>query len=98
MNDICIDIEKISNKKSFYENQALMLNSPFLVDKMFTGKFNQYKIVDDKYQLFESKHNQKESDTVMQQSKEQPDTTDMLDLKSDESAAQRRNFNTNLNA
>ena len=98
MNDICSDIEKISNKKSFDENQALMPNSPFLVDKIFTGKFNQHKIIDDKYELFESKHNQKESDTVTQQSKEQPDTTEMSDLESDESAAQRRNFNTKLSA
>ena len=53
MNDIRSDIEKISNKKSFDENQALMPNSPFLVDKIFTGKFNQHKIIDDKYELFE---------------------------------------------
>ena len=34
---------------------------------------------------------QKESETVTQQSKEQPGTTDMSDLQSEESAAQRRN-------
>ena len=43
--------------------------------------------MDDKYQLFESKRKQKESDTVTQKSKEQPDTADVPDLESKESAA-----------
>ena len=65
-----------------------MLNTFFLADEIFTGKFKQYKIVDDKY---ESKCSHKELDTVTQQPKEQPDTTDMPDLESEESAAQRSN-------
>ena len=88
INDIRIDIEKFSNQEISYENQALMLNTIFLADEIFTGKFKQYKIVDDKY---ESKRSHKELDTVTQQPKEQPDTTDMPDLESEESAAQRRN-------
>ena len=67
-----------------------MLNTLFLVDEIFTGESKQYKIVDGKYELFESRPNQKESDTVTQQWKEQPDTTDMSDLESEESAAQRK--------
>ena len=59
-------LKKISNQESFYENQALMLNTLFLVDEIFTGKFRQRKVVDGKYQLFESKRNQKESGIVTQ--------------------------------
>ena len=47
--------------------------------------------MDDKHHLFESKRKQKESGTVTQQSKEQPDTSYMANLESEESAAQRRN-------
>ena len=61
---------EFSSKPSFDAKHS------FLVDEIFTGKFKQYKIVDDKYELSESIRNQKESDTVTQQSKEQPDTTD----------------------
>ena len=67
INDIRSDIEKISNQESFHENQALMLNTLSLVDGIFTGKFKQYKIVDNKYEFFESRRKQKESDTVTQQ-------------------------------
>ena len=91
INECRSDIEKTSNQENFYQNQALMLNTLFLVDEIFTGKFKQYKINDDKFELFESRCNQKESETVTQQSKEQPGTTDMSDLQSEESAAQRRN-------
>ena len=41
-----------------------MLNTLFLVDEIFTGESKQYKIVDGKYELFESRRNQKESDGV----------------------------------
>ena len=44
-----------------------MLNTLSLVDGTFTGKFKQYKIVDNKYEFFESRRKQKESDTVTQQ-------------------------------
>ena len=44
-----------------------MLNTLFLVDEIFTGESKQYKIADGKYELFESRRNQKESDTVTQQ-------------------------------
>ena len=66
INECRSDIEKTSNQESFYQNQALMLNTLFLVDEIFTGKFRQPKVVDGKYQLFESKRNQKESYTVTQ--------------------------------
>ena len=91
MNDVRSDILKKSNQESFYENQALTLNTLFLVDEIFTGEFKQYKLINDKYELFESKRNQEESDTLTQQSKEQPDTTDMPDLEIQESAVQRTN-------
>ena len=66
INECRSDIEKTSNQESFYQNQALMLNTLFLVDEIFTGKFRQRKVVDGKYQLFESKRNQKESGIVAQ--------------------------------
>ena len=41
--------------------------------------------------MFKTKVDEKESGIVTQQSDEQPDTTDMPDLESEESAAQTRN-------
>ena len=41
--------------------------------------------------LLRSKIDQKESDIIKQKSDKQPDTTDMSDLESEESAAQRTN-------
>ena len=43
-----------------------MLNTLSSVDGIFTGKFKQYKIVDNKYEFFESRRKQKESETVTQ--------------------------------
>ena len=85
INECRSDIEKTSNQESFYQNQALMLNTLFLVDEIFTGniKLIKYRINDDKFKLLESRCNQKESETVTQQSKEQPGTTDMSDLRND---------------
>ena len=68
-----------------------MLNTHFLVDASFTGEFKRYKKVGNEYKLFESNINREESDTVTQQSDEQPDTTDMPDLESEEPTAQRKN-------
>ena len=68
-----------------------MLNTHFLADANFTGEFKRYKKVGNEYKRFESNINREESDTVTQQSDEQPDTTDMPDLESEEPAAQRKN-------
>ena len=62
-----------------------------MVDEIFTGEFKWYKLSDTEYMLLRSKTNQKESDIVKQKSNKQPGTTDMPDLESEESAAQRRN-------
>ena len=43
-----------------------MLNTLSSVDGIFTGKFKRYKIVDNKYEFFESRRKQKESETVTQ--------------------------------
>ena len=43
------------------------------------------------YKLLRSKSEQKESDIVKQKSDKQPDTTNMSELESQESAAQRKN-------
>ena len=68
-----------------------MLNILFKTDKIFTEIRSQYKRVDNKYVLSRTKIDEKESDMRTQQSDERPDTTDMPDLESEESAAQRRN-------
>ena len=56
-----------------------MLNILFIVDETFTGKIKHIKENDEDSQVFEQK------------SDEQPNTTDMPDLESEESAAHRRN-------
>ena len=91
INKIHSDIERINDQDSFYENQVLVLNTHFLADANFTGEFKRYKKVGNEYKRFESNINREESDTVTQQSDEQPDTTDMPDLESEEPAAQRKN-------
>ena len=62
-----------------------------MVDGIFTGEFKWYKLSDTGYMLLRSKSDQKESDIIKQKSDKQPDTTDMSDLESEESAAQRTN-------
>ena len=49
----------------------------FSVDAIFTGEFKQYKKVGNEYKSFELKINQEESDTVTQQSDEQPDLPEL---------------------
>ena len=58
-----------------------------MTDEIFTGIRRQYKEFNNKYVLFRTKIDEKESGITTQQ----PDTTDMPDLKTEESAAQRRN-------
>ena len=72
------------------QNQVDMLNILFMTDEIFTGIDSYYKKVNNGYVLFKAKIDEKESSITTQQSDEQPSTTDMPDLESEESAAQRR--------
>ena len=62
-----------------------------MTDEIFTGIRSQYKEVNSEYVLFRTKIHEKKSDIAEQKSGEQPDTTDMPDLESEESVTQRRN-------
>ena len=61
-----------------------------MTDEIFTGINSYYKKVNNGYVLFKAKIDEKESSITTQQSDEQPSTTDMPDLESEESTAQRR--------
>ena len=62
-----------------------------MVEEIFTGKFKLYELSDTGYTLLRSESDQIESDIVKQKLDKQPDTTNMSDLESEESAAQTRN-------
>ena len=66
-----------------------------MVNEIFNGELKRYKLIDDGYKPLRSKSNQKKkkktSDIAERKPDEQPDTTDMPHLESEESAAQRRN-------
>ena len=73
--------------EEFNQNQADSLNTLLLVDKIFTGRTKEYKIIDGEYKFTEPKTSQEESDITTQQLDEGSDSTDMPDLESKESAA-----------
>ena len=77
--------------EEFNQNQADSLNTLLLVDKIFTGRTKEYKIIDGEYNFIEPKTSQEESDITTQQLDEGSDYTDMPDLESKESAAKWRN-------
>ena len=55
--DIRNDIKRINDLVDFNENQVKVLNSLFIVDKVFTRELKWYKIIDSKYKLLRSKSN-----------------------------------------
>ena len=77
--------------EEFNQNQVDSLNTLLLVDKIFTGRTKEYKIIDGEYKFTEPKTSQEESDITTQQLDEGSDSTDMPDLESKESAAKWRN-------
>ena len=85
--NIYSDINKLVNAQSINVNQVNVLNLIFMVDETFTGK-NKSVGVNGKgdFEIFKEK-----SDKGKQKSNEQPDTTDMPELESEQSAAERRN-------
>ena len=62
------DIKRIDNLDEFNQNQVNVLNSPLIVDEIFTGEFKWYKMSDGKYKLLKSKSDQKASDIVERKS------------------------------
>ena len=62
-----------------------------MIEENFSGEFKQYKLSSTKYWLLKSKSDKKKSSMVEQKSDKQPGTTDMPELESEESTAQRRN-------
>ena len=68
-------------------NQVNVLNILFMVNEIFTGESESVGVNEKgNFEIFKQK-----SDKEKQKSNEQPDTTDMPELESEESAAERRN-------
>ena len=81
------DINKLVNAQSINLNQVNVLNILFMVNEIFTGESESVGVSEKgDFEFFKEK-----SDKEKQKSNEQPDTTDMPELESEESAAERRN-------
>ena len=80
------DIDKITSQETLTSNQVEVLNTLFMVNEIFTGKIKFIKENSENVlEVFEQ-----ESNITRQNSVKQADTTDMLDLEDDESAAQEK--------
>ena len=100
MPDIDNNFTKIIGLETYYPNQIKVVNIYYMVSKIFTGEAkelvenNEGKLILKKSKSDYSDE-QKESNTARQkfakQANEQPDTTDMPELESEESAEQKRN-------
>ena len=81
------DINKLVNAQSINLNQVNVLNIIFMVKEIFTGESESVEVNEKaNFAIFKEKSDQKK-----QKSNEQPDTTDMPESESAESAAERRN-------
>ena len=81
------DVNKLVNGQSIYLNQVNVLNILFMVNEIFTGEIESVGVNEkDDFEIFKEKSDQKK-----QKSNEQPDTTNLPELDSEESAAERRN-------
>ena len=81
------DINKFLSEQSINLNQVNVLNILFMVNEIFTGESESVGVSEKgDFEFFKEK-----SDKEKQKSNEQPDTTDMPELESEESAAERRN-------
>ena len=81
------DINKLLSGQCIKLNQANVLNILFMVNEIFTGE-NESVRPNEKgdFEFFKGK-----SDKEKQESNEEPDTTDMLELESEEYVEERRN-------
>ena len=79
--NICSDINKIINMRSLNSNQINVLNILFMVDGILTGDFFESVEANNEgnFEIFKEK-----SDKEKQESDEEPDTTDMPELESEE--------------
>ena len=85
--NICSDINKIINIQSINLNQVSFLNILFMVDEIFTLESERVEVnKEDNLEILKEKSNKEK-----QESDEEPDTTDMSELESEESAAKRKN-------
>ena len=91
MTNIYDNIERLDGLNEFNSNQTKVIILFFMIEEIFTGEFKQYKLSSTKYWLLKSKSDKKKSSMVEQKSDKQPGTTDMPELESKESTAQRRN-------
>ena len=100
MTDIGKNIERLDDLNEFNLNQVKVLNALFMVDKIFTGETKVFRENNKgEFYLFESKSNDsdnkkesnKERQKFAEQLNEEPGTTDMPSLESEEYAAHRRN-------
>ena len=85
--NICSDINKIINMQSLNSNQINVLNILFMVDGILTGDFFESVEANNEgnFEIFKEK-----SDKEKQESDEEPDTTDMPELESEEPAEQNK--------
>ena len=82
----CNDTNKIISMQSLNSNQINLLNILFMANEVFTGESESAEVNKEGIiEVFKEKSNKEK-----QQSDEEPDTTDMSDLESEESAAERR--------
>ena len=81
------DINKLINMLSINLNQVNVINTLFVVNEIFTGESESVRVNNEgNFEIFKEKLN-----TEKQESDEQPDITNMPELESEESAAERRN-------
>ena len=81
------DINKLINMLSINLNQVNVINTLFAVNEIFTGESESVRVNNEgNFEIFKEKLN-----TEKQESDEQPDITNMPELESEESAAERRN-------
>ena len=80
--NICSNIKKVVSMQGINVNQVNFVNILFMVDQIFTGKNKSVGVnKEGMLEIFEEK----------QESDEEPDTTDMPELESEESVAEKRN-------
>ena len=98
INNIRSNIIKITNKGILKSNQVEVVNILYMIDDIFTGKIKSARVNNEgSLKIFKGKLDKK---------KQESDTTDMLELESEESAEQKKkgkrswtkNTNTRSNA
>ena len=81
------DINKLINMLSINLNQVNVINTLFVINEIFTGESESVWLNNEgNFEIFKEKLNKEK-----QESDEQPDITNMPELESEESAAERRN-------